>query len=405
MRTVEQVDRSGRGPDGNPVRELPNDARPDQRPSSPPKSASKMTRSSLPSGNGYVWYEVVASRRPATARWTKCGIGSIERWRDDQIATRLKEKAKETVDKVKAASIADAAAARSAPSRKSSSALRRDRTPGRFPGRSARRGIPNTEGSAGIARGRTRPQWFVFRVTGVTDAGDRSDMAPPTRSGFTTALQNAILRKISSRNIIAGCNRPRRDDQPGCAQPGDRRQRLAELARCVDAMIIEPAPEDFAARYDSGAPQVVWTTLVADLETPVSAFLKIARRRADELPARIGRRRRGARPLFDHRSRAGSDLARSWRDRPRSIATRVPGEATRSRPARTPPLDALRALIAESRIELPDDLAADGGRRVRLSRLRHGAADGAIAERQSRTASACPTPSWCGRRSSSCSTR
>ena len=41
-------------------------------------------------------------------------------------------------------------------------------------------------------------------------------------------------------------------------------------------MIIEPAPEDFAARYDSGAPQVVWTHLVADLETPVSAFLKIA---------------------------------------------------------------------------------------------------------------------------------
>ncbi len=32
--------------------------------------------------------------------------------------------------------------------------------------------------------------------------------------------------------------------------------------------------------YAAGEPQVVWTTLVADLETPVSAFLKIAGGRA-----------------------------------------------------------------------------------------------------------------------------
>ncbi|HEV3394600.1 MAG TPA: anthranilate synthase component I, partial [Xanthobacteraceae bacterium] len=43
-------------------------------------------------------------------------------------------------------------------------------------------------------------------------------------------------------------------------------------------MQIEPAAEVFAARYGAGEPQVVWTTLVADLETPVSAFLKVANR-------------------------------------------------------------------------------------------------------------------------------
>src|SRR3984957_15685383 len=41
-------------------------------------------------------------------------------------------------------------------------------------------------------------------------------------------------------------------------------------------MQIEPSAEQFAARYEAGEPQVVWTTLVADLETPVSAFLKVA---------------------------------------------------------------------------------------------------------------------------------
>src|SRR6516225_1250318 len=39
-------------------------------------------------------------------------------------------------------------------------------------------------------------------------------------------------------------------------------------------MQIEPTAGAFAATYARGAAQVVWTTLVADLETPVSAFLK-----------------------------------------------------------------------------------------------------------------------------------
>src|SRR5262245_18867083 len=41
-------------------------------------------------------------------------------------------------------------------------------------------------------------------------------------------------------------------------------------------MQIEPQGTAFAKRYARGETQVVWTTLVSDLETPVSAFLKIA---------------------------------------------------------------------------------------------------------------------------------
>ena len=41
-------------------------------------------------------------------------------------------------------------------------------------------------------------------------------------------------------------------------------------------MTIEPAFADFEAKYSQGAPQVVWTRLIDDLETPVSAYLKIA---------------------------------------------------------------------------------------------------------------------------------
>ena len=40
-------------------------------------------------------------------------------------------------------------------------------------------------------------------------------------------------------------------------------------------MTVEPAFEGFKGAYQSGAPQLVWTRLIDDLETPVSAYLKI----------------------------------------------------------------------------------------------------------------------------------
>ena len=52
------------------------------------------------------------------------------------------------------------------------------------------------------------------------------------------------------------------------------------------------------------------TTLVADLETPVSAFLKLAGAPAgDMFLLEFGRGRRAARPLFDDRARSRPDLA------------------------------------------------------------------------------------------------
>src|SRR4029077_13202390 len=66
--------------------------------------------------------------------------------------------------------------------------------------------------------------------------------------------------------------RYRRYHQSERALAGCRRQQR-ELSL---VMQIEPQADAFVARYARGEAQVVWTTLVADLETPVSAFLKIA---------------------------------------------------------------------------------------------------------------------------------
>ena len=119
-------------------------------------------------------------------------------------------------------------------------------------------------------------------------------------------------------------------------------------------MQIEPAPEAFAARYGGGEAQVVWTTLVADLETPVSAFLKVAGGRANSFlfESVEGGAVRGRYSII------GLDPDLIWRTRGKTAEI---NRTARSKPdafvpCPEPPLTALRALIAESRIALPDKL-------------------------------------------------
>ena len=129
-------------------------------------------------------------------------------------------------------------------------------------------------------------------------------------------------------------------------------------------MQIEPAAGEFAARYAAGSPQVVWTTLVADLETPVSAFLKVT------AAAARGPRRKRTRPisfllesveggavrgrysiigldpdLIFRASGTCAEINRNPHDRPHDF-----------KPAAEAPLAALRTLIEQSRIALPDAL-------------------------------------------------
>ena len=41
-------------------------------------------------------------------------------------------------------------------------------------------------------------------------------------------------------------------------------------------MQTSPDYDDFTTAYDAGRAQVIWTTAVADLETPVSAMMKLS---------------------------------------------------------------------------------------------------------------------------------
>jgi anthranilate synthase component 1 len=118
-------------------------------------------------------------------------------------------------------------------------------------------------------------------------------------------------------------------------------------------MQIEPLETAFAERYGRSEPQVVWTTLVADLETPVSAFLKLGAKSMSFLLESVeGGAVRGRYSII------GLDPDLIWRTNDGKAEINRSARANRDvfTPCPEPPLQALRALIAESRITLPEDL-------------------------------------------------
>lgn len=108
----------------------------------------------------------------------------------------------------------------------------------------------------------------------------------------------------------------------------------------------------FARRYAQGEAQILSATLVADLETPVSAYLKIAADRPNAflLESVEGGETRGRYSMIglepDVIWRANGDRA--------EINRHALHDRTAFEPCAEPPLVALRSLLAESAIPLPE---------------------------------------------------
>ncbi|MAY85715.1 MAG: anthranilate synthase component I [Pseudooceanicola sp.] len=119
-------------------------------------------------------------------------------------------------------------------------------------------------------------------------------------------------------------------------------------------MALTPDFDNFARAYSAGENQVVYTRLAADLDTPVSLMLKLAGNQTDAfmLESVTGGEVRGRYSIIGMKP----DLI--WRCR--GTTSEVNRQARFDPDAFTAmegnPLDSLRALISESRIDLPDDL-------------------------------------------------
>ena len=119
-------------------------------------------------------------------------------------------------------------------------------------------------------------------------------------------------------------------------------------------MSFEPSLEAFERLHAAGQPQLVWTRIVDDLETPVSAYLKIAR---DEPYAFLfesveGGAWRGRYSVVAMRP----DLIWRCRGQKAEISAGADLPAGRFRPESEPSLNSLRDLVARHRMDLPAGL-------------------------------------------------
>jgi len=112
---------------------------------------------------------------------------------------------------------------------------------------------------------------------------------------------------------------------------------------------------DVEARYAEGRASVLTTTLVADLETPVSAYLKLAAKRSGDmflLESVEGGAQRGRYSMIG----LDPDVVFRCNAAKAEINRRPAQDREAFEALDQPPLEALRDLLAQSRIELPADL-------------------------------------------------
>ncbi len=117
---------------------------------------------------------------------------------------------------------------------------------------------------------------------------------------------------------------------------------------------IEPSLDEFTAHYKAGAPQLVWTRIISDLETPVSALLKLNPNAGAcfMLESVHGGQTRGRYSII------GLEPDLMWRcigNRP-EISHTAPFNEASFEPAWEDSVNSLRTLIREHRMEIPEAL-------------------------------------------------
>ena len=121
-------------------------------------------------------------------------------------------------------------------------------------------------------------------------------------------------------------------------------------------MKLEPDFPAFERAWNEGRNQVVFARLAADLDTPVSLMLKLAEARTDSfmLESVTGGEVRGRYSVVGMKP----DLIWQCHGTSARINRQARFDATTFVDETAAPLDSLRALIAESRIDMPEGLPA-----------------------------------------------
>lgn len=198
-RTIEAVDRSGRAPDGNAVANLPQGV--DVVSAAFSSDVGVETDPLQLPGGGFVWFEV-AGITPSRERSLDEVKDQVEtRWRDDQIAQRLKAKTDDLVATLKTGtSLADLAQATGVKV-ETVSGLQRGRPSDKAPAKVIEAAFTTATGEIGSTEGDKATDRFIFRVTEVTEPklDPASEQAKRVDETLRQALTEDLLTQYLAR--------------------------------------------------------------------------------------------------------------------------------------------------------------------------------------------------------------
>lgn len=187
--TIDAVDRSGRAPDGKPVAGLPEGA---DLISQAFASNVGVENDPIVSGGGEIWFDVLGVT-PSRERSLDEARDQVEaRWRDEQIATRLRAKAGEIVEKVNKGGALSAEAASTGVKLEKTAPFKRGASVNGLTERAVETVFRTAKGVAVQIEGANDSDWIVFQVAtiSVPSVNLASDDAKKLKDQLTASLSN-----------------------------------------------------------------------------------------------------------------------------------------------------------------------------------------------------------------------
>jgi peptidyl-prolyl cis-trans isomerase D len=196
--TIDAIDRSGRAPNGQPVANIPQGL---DVVSQAFNTDIGVDNDPIPFKGGYVWYDVLAITPSRDRNLDEVRDQVEARWRQDQIAARLKTKATEMVKKLEAGGkLADEAAAIGVKV-ETATGFKRDDTPAGVPAAVVAAAFRTAKDGVGQAPVSGGSEVIVFRVT---------DIVEPTIDAASDAvkkLKDSLDRALTDEQIASYVNK------------------------------------------------------------------------------------------------------------------------------------------------------------------------------------------------------
>lgn len=195
--TIEAVDRSGRAPDGKPVTAIPQGL---DLISQAFASDVGVDNETLSYQGGYVSYDVlgVTPSRDRTLDEVKDQVEA--RWRADQIASKLRAKATELVEKLNnGAKLADEAAALGSKV-ETAEKFKRDGATANLPPAAVAAAFLLGKEAAGQSQGASATEWIVFRVTDIVDP--TLDLASDEVKQLKTSVERSLADELIGQYVV-----------------------------------------------------------------------------------------------------------------------------------------------------------------------------------------------------------